>query len=90
MQNLFERTSSGSTQRFISPGFIRGFSTTPPIETQQAIVAEIETEQRLVASNCELIARFEAKIQAALARVSGEEDAEQKVQADEPARQAMS
>lgn len=41
--------------------------------TQQAIVAEIEAEQALLAANRELIARFEQKIQATLARVWGEE-----------------
>ncbi|MDO9101934.1 MAG: N-6 DNA methylase [Candidatus Nitrotoga sp.] len=46
----------------------------PPLATQQAIVAEIEAEQALVASNRELIARFEKKIQATLARVWGEEE----------------
>lgn len=46
----------------------------PPISTQQAIVAEIEAEQALVNANCELIARFEQKIQAALARIWGEEE----------------
>ena len=45
----------------------------PPLETQHAIVAEIEAEQRLVAANRELVERFEKKIQAALARVWGEE-----------------
>jgi len=44
----------------------------PPLATQQAIVAEIEVEQALVAANRELIARFERKIQATLARVWGE------------------
>jgi hypothetical protein len=48
----------------------------PPFATQQAIVAEIEAEQALVAANRELIARFEKKIQATLARVWGEEKAE--------------
>ncbi len=47
----------------------------PPLATQQAIVAEIEAEQALVAANRELIARFEKKIQATLARVWGEEPA---------------
>ena len=47
----------------------------PPLATQQAIVAEIEAEQALVAANRELIARFEKKIQATLARVWGEEEA---------------
>jgi len=46
----------------------------PPLATQQAIVAEIEAEQALVAANRELIARFETKIQATLARVWGEDE----------------
>ena len=45
----------------------------PPLATQQAIVAEIEAEQALVAANRELITRFEQKIQATLARVWGGE-----------------
>ena len=44
----------------------------PPLATQQAIVAEIEAEQALVAANRELIERFERKIEAAIARVWGE------------------
>ncbi|MFZ1641439.1 MAG: N-6 DNA methylase [Candidatus Contendobacter sp.] len=48
----------------------------PPLATQQAIVAEIEAEQALVAANRELIARFEQKIQATLARIWGENTAE--------------
>ena len=43
----------------------------PPIEIQQAIVAEIEVEQALVAANREIIARFEKKIDTAIARVWG-------------------
>jgi type I restriction enzyme M protein len=43
------------------------------VATQQAIVAEIEAEQALVAANRELIARFEKKSQATLARVWGED-----------------
>ncbi len=46
----------------------------PPIATQQAIVAEIEAEQALVAANRELIVRFEKKIQATLARIWGEDE----------------
>ena len=45
----------------------------PPLATQQAIVAEIEAEQALVAANRKLITRFEQKIQATLARIWGEE-----------------
>ncbi len=43
------------------------------VATQQAIVAEIEAEQALVAANRELITRFEQKIQATLARIWGED-----------------
>ncbi|MBI4238729.1 MAG: N-6 DNA methylase [Deltaproteobacteria bacterium] len=46
----------------------------PSLATQQAIVAEIEAEQALVAANRELITRFEKKIQATLARVWGEDE----------------
>jgi type I restriction enzyme M protein len=46
----------------------------PHLATQQAIVAEIESEQALVAANRELIERFEKKIQATLARVWGESE----------------
>ena len=45
----------------------------PPVSEQHAIVAEIKAEQALVASNRELIARLEKKIQATLARVWGED-----------------
>ena len=41
----------------------------PPIETQQAIAAEIQAEQALVGANRELIARFERKIRDAIGRV---------------------
>ncbi|MEY4592492.1 MAG: hypothetical protein RIR18_1387 [Pseudomonadota bacterium] len=44
----------------------------PPLETQRAIVAEIETEQALVNANKQLIERFEAKIKATINRVWGE------------------
>jgi len=46
----------------------------PPRPTQQAIVAEIEAEQALVAANHELISRFEQKIQATLARGWGKDE----------------
>lgn len=44
----------------------------PPLETQQTIVADIEAEQALVKGNRDQIARFEKKIDAAIARVWGE------------------
>lgn len=75
MQSRFDREASGSTQKFIPLGFIRSLPIPlPPFDTQQAIVAEIEAEQALVAANRELITRFERKIQATLARVWGEDE----------------
>lgn len=47
----------------------------PPLETQKAIVAEIEAEQSLVAANRELIERFEGKIRATIGRVWGVDEA---------------
>ena len=44
----------------------------PDLETQRAIVAEIEVEQRLVHGNKELAERFEVKIKAAIGRVWGD------------------
>ena len=44
----------------------------PDLETQRAIVAEIEAEQALVEANKQLIARFEAKIKATIDRVWGD------------------
>ena len=44
----------------------------PPFATQQAIVAEIKSEQAVVKANRELIERFEKKIRAAVGRVGGE------------------
>jgi len=41
----------------------------PPLATQQAIVAEIDAEQTLVAANRELIERLEKKIQATLGQI---------------------
>ena len=43
----------------------------PSLETQQAIVAEIEAEQSLVAANRELVERMAGKIRAAIGRVWG-------------------
>ncbi len=44
----------------------------PDLDTQRAIVAEIEQEQRLVDSTKELISLFEAKIKTAIGRVWGD------------------
>jgi type I restriction enzyme M protein len=65
-------TISGSAQPQITRQGLSPFKIPlPPIETQQTIVAEIEAEQALVAANRDLIARFEKKIETAIARVWG-------------------
>jgi hypothetical protein len=61
----------------------------PPLAIQQEAVAEIEADQALVAVNRELIARFEKKIQATLARVWGEDDARGPMSAMEHVQQAL-
>jgi type I restriction enzyme M protein len=67
------RLAGGGAQPNISQKIVREFHIPlPPLATQQAIVAEIEAEQALVAANRELITRFEQKIQATLARIWGE------------------
>ena len=66
--------STGGAQPNISQAIIRALKIPrPPISAQEAIVAEIEAEQALVAANRELIGRFEKKIQATLARVWGDD-----------------
>ena len=49
----------------------------PPLTTQHAIVAEIESEQELVNANRELIARFEKKSQGVIDRVWGASSSDQ-------------
>lgn len=66
-------TISGSAQPQITRQGLSPYKIPlPPIEVQQAIAAEIEAEQALVGGNRDLIARFEKKIEAAIARVWGE------------------
>lgn len=65
--------ATGVAQKTVSLKVLRKFQIPlPPLETQQAIVAEIEAEQALVQANHELIERMEKKIEATLARVWGE------------------
>jgi type I restriction enzyme M protein len=63
--------TSGSMKNISKPQLLSLQIPLPPLATQQAIVAEIEAEQALVAANRELITRFEKKIQATLARIWG-------------------
>jgi type I restriction enzyme M protein len=67
------RLAGGGAQPNISQKIVREFKIPlPPLATQQAIVAEIEAEQALVAANRELITRFEHKIQSTLSRIWGD------------------
>ena len=71
---MIKTVGQGANIRNLSQGILNELKVPlPPLSTQQAIVAEIEAEQALVAANRELIARFEKKIQATLARVWGED-----------------
>ncbi len=63
----------GGTRQAITKAQILRFRIPlPPLETQQAIVAEIEAEQSLVDANRELITRFKKKIQNTISRVWAE------------------
>ena len=74
MREIILARQSGTTVYGIKASVLKEIRIpVPPLATQQAIVAEIEAEQMLVAANRELIARFEKKIQATLTRVWGEE-----------------
>ena len=62
--------AAGSSQRTSTPQHRRlAPCRSQTLATQQQIVSEIESEQRLVAANCELIARFEQKIAATVGRI---------------------
>lgn len=69
----YQQQASGSTQKFISLGFIRSIKIPlAPLETQRQIVAQIEKEQVLVNANKELIDIFEQKVKDRIAKVWGE------------------
>jgi len=70
-----DAAATGVAQKTVSLTSLREFKIPlPPLETQQAIVAEIEAEQALVEANRQLIEGFEKKIEAAIARVWGGAD----------------
>ncbi len=72
-QRLISENNTGSAQPNLSASNVRKYAIPlPPLNTQRAIVAEIEAEQALVNANRELIERMEKKIHAVLARVWGE------------------
>ncbi len=71
-------TGQGANIRNLSQGILSELKVPlPDLATQQAIFTEIEAEQVLVNGNRELIARFEKKIDAAIARVWGEAKVEE-------------
>ena len=76
-QSLAEFTYGAAIKNVASVKILKGLALPlPSLETQQAIVAEIEAEQELVGANRELIERFEKKIQDVVGRVWGEESQE--------------
>jgi type I restriction enzyme M protein len=75
LKDTVSKLKQGNTMPYIKLGMLSEFQVPlPPLATQQAIVAEIEAEQALVAANRELITRFDKKIQATLARIWGEDE----------------
>ena len=84
VKQYLEEQAIGVTMKNLNQGILFSIQIPlPPLATQQAIVAEIEAEQALVAANRELITRFEQKIQATLARVWGEDEPELQATRDE-------
>lgn len=70
---MIKTVGQGANIRNLSQGILNELKVPlPPLAAQQAIVAEIEAEQALVAANRKLITRFEQKIQATLVRIWGE------------------
>lgn len=66
-----QMTGTGGLQR-VPREFVAAWEIPlPDLETQRAIVAEIEAEQALVNANRELMRRMEAKIKVAIDRVWG-------------------
>jgi type I restriction enzyme M protein len=69
----FRRLATGGVVNNLNSGLVAGVKIhLPPLQVQQAVVAEIEAEQAIINVNRDLVARFERKIDAAIARVWGE------------------
>jgi len=76
MREIIFARQSGTTVYGVKASVLKQIKVpVPPLTLQKIIVTEIDAEQALVNANRELIARFEKKIQAALARVWGEDEA---------------
>lgn len=66
-------SATGVAQKTVSLESLRSFRIPlPDLDTQRAIVTQLEAEQRLVNANKELIRVFEDKIKAVINRVWGE------------------
>ncbi len=66
----FKNVSQGSTIQGVTKKQLSELQIPlPPLETQQAIVAEIEAERAIVPANRELVERMEEKIRTAIGRV---------------------
>lgn len=73
VMNQVHGMSYGGTMNILSLKVLKGLRIPlPSLTAQQAIVAEIEAEQALVAANQKLIEIFEQKIQKRIAKVWGE------------------
>ena len=68
-----KNSAAGSTQKFISLGFIRNMGIPlPPIETQEKIISCIEEEEKQINSAIEIVGLFEQKIKDKISEVWGE------------------
>jgi restriction endonuclease S subunit len=69
----YRKNSTGSTQKFISLGFIREIKIPlPPLAIQQEIIASTEAERKVVDGCRELIVKYEEKIKKVVDGVWGE------------------
>ena len=64
--------TSGSMKNIAKSQFLKLRIPLPPVGAQQTLVAEVEAEQAIVDGNRDLVARFEKKIEACIARVWGD------------------
>jgi restriction endonuclease S subunit len=66
----YQNQSAGSTQKFISLGFIRSLEIPlPPLEIQRVIIDKIEAERKVVDGCWELIKNYELKIKDVIDKV---------------------
>ena len=69
----FKRAATGGVVNNLNSKIVRAvIIPIPSLQTQQSIVAEIETEYTIIAANRRLVEQFEKKIQDAIGRVWGE------------------